>query len=364
MYVLSSRVLKRVSVTLWVCLILKICFLPYSVLGKTTQDTLSWVLVIVAWWLYRLGNSRLPDERRFKAAKDELNLHQVFSERIILYLRSFEDDEKLATFPLNDKALEEDERDFLNDSFSSFKFSPPAYTEEEQLKAVMGESGHFITIRRPNEDFPHSGASRLRVGHEWQEQVRKLMVKSLFVVIRLGTTEGLLWELQTAVEHLEPGRLLLLVPYDEIEYNNFCKQHQDLFPKSLPSYDEGETVGTLRGIICFQEDWTPEFLTLERITLFWPGESLQSSLKVALLPFIDRLNVPYQPLRLSREAIFRWFLFGSGTCGFLFALISNFSNMPVWALLMAGPASLIFIAFIWAEMYVFYSLRSRFPGRY
>jgi hypothetical protein len=99
----------------------------------------------------------------------------------------------------------------------------------------MDEFGYLFTIRKPDEALPHTGASRLQVGQEWQKKVRELMVKSLFVVIRLGTTDGLLWELTTVVQCLEPTRLLLLVPFDKMEYNNFCNQYQDVFPKSPTS---------------------------------------------------------------------------------------------------------------------------------
>lgn len=351
---LSSSVLKRISVALWVCVILMIRFLPHSVLAETVRDMLTVAVAMVATWLYRLGNRRRVQERRVTAARAELNINQLSSERIILYLRSFKDDKKAAILPSTTRTD--------SDGFPT-EVVTLDYTEEEQLNAVMGEFGHFITICRPDEALPHSGASRLRVGHEWQKHVQELMVKSLFVVIRLGATDGLLWELTTAVRYLEPCRLLLLVPFGEREYNKFCKKHQDMFPKSLPSYDEREKVGTLRGIICFQEDWTPELLTLKTSALYPPTHSLQSALRVALLPFIDRSNVPYQPLHLSTAVIFQWLLLGSMACWSWFVTISEFPNLSPWAIGLASAVSLTFIWIICAGMHAYYCLRSKFPGR-
>lgn len=312
---LSSSAQIYISLALWICLIIWIWFVPRSVLEENLHPLvvaiLPWAILFTAAWLFRSGERCLVYERRVTAAEEETDNNELSSRRTILYLRSFEDDEKAA-------------------QLISTRIAGPHggeaihlwYTEEEQLKAVIDEFGYLVAIRKPDDAFPHSGASRLQVGHEWQKKVSELMAKSLFVVIRLGTTDGLLWELQTAVRYLEPCRLLLLVPFDEMEYNNFCNQHQDVFPKSLPSYDQGQKLGSLRGVIWFQEDWTPEFLPLKRSELYLPMYSLQSALKVSLLPFFDRLKLPYQPLQPSFEGMFKWVAGGLTAC----VLISS----PFW----------------------------------
>lgn len=293
-------------------------------------------------------------ERRVTAAEEEPDIDKLSSGRIILYLRSFVDDENAGTLPLVMDI----------DSGGSYECVPWYQTEEEQVKAVMNEFGYFLAIRKPNDAFPHSGASRLQVGHEWQEKVGELMAKSLFVVIRLGTTDGLLWELTTAVQHLEPCRLLLLVPFDKKEYNSFCNQHQDVFPKSLPSYKGGRECGSLRGIIWFQEDWTPEFITLETSELYLPKQSLQSALKVSLLPFIDRLKIPYLPLQVSELAIFKLLFIGFMACIFWSIIILNFLDLPLWWGIPAVAINSIISAGVYAQMREHFCRMKRFPGKY
>lgn len=359
---LSSRVQKRISIALGICFIILIWVVPHRVLEENLSPLvvaiLPWAIIVAAGCLYNSGNICQVHERRVAAAEEGPAINKLFSRRIILYLRPFEDDENAAKLPLAMGTAGD------TTCYHSTEYVPWYHTEEEQVKAAMDEFGDLFAIRKPDDAFPHSGASRLQVGYEWQKRVRELMVKSLFVVIRLGTTDGLLWELQTAVRYLEPCRLLLLVPFDEMEYSNFCNQYQEVFPKSLPSYDEGKKCGTLRGIIWFQEDWTPEFLTLETSDLYFPEYSLQSALKVSLLPFIDRLKLPYQPLDLSGQAIFKRFFMGSIACVFLSIPIWVSPAPPLWWSIPASAIALIILGPICAEMREQYCLRKRFPGRY
>ncbi|MBS0153328.1 MAG: hypothetical protein JSS38_01920 [Nitrospira sp.] len=355
---LTSRVQKRISIALGICFILLISSVSHSVLEENLHPLVVAILLLAIGIAVSLLSHSASicevHERRVTAAQKEPDNSNLPSEQIILYLRSFIDDENAAKLP-----------SIIADSETSSEYIPWAHTEEEQMKAVMDEFGYLYTIQKPDDTFPHAGASRLQVGSEWQTKVRELMAKSLFVVIRLGATDGLLWELQTAVRYLDPCRLLLLVPFDEIEYNNFCGQHQDVFPKSLPRYDEGvETVGTLRGIICFQEDWTPEFLILETSGLYLPKDSLQSALKVALLPFFDRLKLPYQPLHASFGELFERFLWGSIACVLLSVPILASPALSLWFTIPMSAIGLIILGIIYVEMREHYCLKKRFPGRY
>jgi hypothetical protein len=61
---------------------------------------LPWAIAIAAGWLSVSGSRREVYERRVTAAGEEPDSNKLFSGRIILYLRSFVDDENAAKLPL------------------------------------------------------------------------------------------------------------------------------------------------------------------------------------------------------------------------------------------------------------------------
>ena len=92
--------------------------------------------------------------------------------------------------------------------------SHPDSTEEEELATVMNEIGPVVAIGCPGEALPELGAYRIYLQHEdWREEVRNLISAAQLVVIRLGMTEGVLWELRTIITHAKAEHVLLLVPW-------------------------------------------------------------------------------------------------------------------------------------------------------
>jgi transposase len=78
-----------------------------------------------------------------------------------------------------------------------------------QAPTLMNGSGPFVAIGRPGEELPALGAYRTYVQHEaWQEEGRDLLSAAQLVLIRLGMTEGVLWELSTAITQVKAKRLL------------------------------------------------------------------------------------------------------------------------------------------------------------
>jgi hypothetical protein len=82
------------------------------------------------------------------------------------------------------------------------------------------DSDTTIAIAEPRSPrlFVPLGAWRTRLtGLEWREAVRARMREATVIVIAIGSTEGLLWELATVTREGRLGRVLLLVPPDEDE---------------------------------------------------------------------------------------------------------------------------------------------------
>ena len=105
----------------------------------------------------------------------------------VLLLRSFNDDELLDPRPLD--------------------FFQPRY--EETLLSALSSLGPAVCIGRPKDSLGFGGAARLYVSDDtWQQAVRYFMQRARAVVIVVGRTDGLLWEIATAMDVVDRTALL------------------------------------------------------------------------------------------------------------------------------------------------------------
>jgi hypothetical protein len=228
--------------------------------------------------------------------------------RPIVYLRSFQDDTTAAQLHPPPQPPPSQPG-----GVAYSYYNPNAFlTEEEELAAVMNEIGPFVAIGCPGEELPELGAYRTYVQQEdWQEKVRNLISIAQLVIIRLGMTEGVLWELRTAIKHVEAKRLLLLVPWEKSQYAVFRNTYATLFPAGLPEYGASRwfpgNSGSLRGIICFWPGWTPHFLGFKGSFLY--AETVEVTLKKTLLPVFNRLDLSYKPLTVTVSWFWKLVLF-------------------------------------------------------
>jgi hypothetical protein len=171
----------------------------------------------------------------------------------VLYLRSFDDDPKVA-------------RRF---GIAGFKLS----NEEEDLAEIVGTLGPFVAIGRPGEALPYSGAARLYIGEgDWHQRVRQLLSSARLVMLRAGDTPGLWWEVEESAKTVRPERLLFLVPLKRREYDDFRRKAQNYLPCQLPQY-AGRRIPatTIRAVLLFDWDWTPHLLPVQETYFgyFW-----------------------------------------------------------------------------------------------
>ena len=111
----------------------------------------------------------------------------------VLFLRSFDDDEKLS-FSRADKALLD-------------------FSLETRLTNHFHRHGPFIAIGSPKEKVPQVGAARVLLpDDQWQERVLGWMRGAALVVMYAGRTPWVNWELARVIENPGATRLLLLVP--------------------------------------------------------------------------------------------------------------------------------------------------------
>lgn len=135
------------------------------------------------------------------ASRDALAVLADDERQPILYLRSFQDDDKFR------------KRRWWNWLFlwlNPLATLLPRSSEEEQLTQQLQKRGPVVAIGDPGEELPKLGAHRMYVSHDaWQQRVLEFLERSQLVVLRIGLTEGILWELKNAIQQLDPARLII-----------------------------------------------------------------------------------------------------------------------------------------------------------
>jgi hypothetical protein len=85
---------------------------------------------------------------------------------------------------------------------------------EDNLCKALRRVGPVIAIGRPGERLPEVGAARLYVSDRtWQAAVRFFLEQAQVVVIIVGRSSGVRWEIQTALELFRPEGLLFHFPF-------------------------------------------------------------------------------------------------------------------------------------------------------
>ncbi len=212
-------------------------------------------------------------------------------------------------------------------------------TEEEMLAKVLHNFGPMISIGKPGEELPELGAARMYVSEaEWHAKVEHLMKGASLVVLRLGQTEGFWWELEQSIRQINPHELIVLVPYIRNPQARIAIRSRvdALFPKKLPEWTRADKklaaqVGTLRGYLYFDPDWTAHYVDLTRKQWTWKTlprflgfAKARATLTYALRPVFQQLNVPWpEPSIRWAATIFASAIFGGLALLFLFIVIMS-----------------------------------------
>ncbi|NNF16943.1 MAG: hypothetical protein HKN70_09360, partial [Gammaproteobacteria bacterium] len=101
---------------------------------------------------------------------------------------------------------------------------------------------------------------RLYVGHDsWKETVLDLMGRSQLIVLRIGLTEGILWELKNAIDRLPPESFVIwIVPGKGERIDEAEKISQHLHEKSAGILPEAIPLEICKSeFIYFSAGWKP-----------------------------------------------------------------------------------------------------------
>jgi hypothetical protein len=159
-----------------------------------------------SWQISLLGFFLLVRARRFFQV-DADSLLAVDRRPPVLFLRSFDDDEK-QKFSRSDKALLD-------------------FSLETRLSNHFSRFGPFIAIGSPKETVPQLGAARVLLSDdEWQPRVLSWMRDAKLIIMYSGKTHWVNWELRQLVENECATRLILMVP--EIKTWRRSKRNEEI----------------------------------------------------------------------------------------------------------------------------------------
>jgi hypothetical protein len=256
--------------------------------GPLGRGEVKVVLSVLGPVLFVAGGFMFYRGRQYAAAQVPTEAIVSDAKPDVLYLRSFK---------LDPSAFWE--------AFSVAKDSAiGALTEEEDLTEVLKPFGDLVAIGRPGESLPTPGAAKLYVSHEdWQPTVIGKMKTAKLVVIWVGNTPGVLWEMRKAREILRPCQLLLLIMMSSKVYDAFLNEAGQALGVSLPKRESLKKRGSIRGFFRFSADWTPDFLPLKAPRLRHDGH-FRTLFKYALKPVFEDYGVKWVEPPIRKMTVF------------------------------------------------------------
>ena len=305
----GRRLIRLGAASFWVALVLFVLTTPLGRFIGYAVLALDAALLAVVF----LGLAIMRRGRKLMASSGEELLRQD-SRPPVVYLRPFTADE-------------------LGTRVATRYFGWRYFTEEEQLAMVMNEIGPFIAIGDPRETVADLGAARIyaRDGG-WEHKVLDLVSKARLILLRAGTSEGFLYELQAVRSSTSPAQVLLLMPADRTEYEAFRERAGRVFPHPLPEWtDVGrqKVLENMGPIIEFIDDWRPRTLPVIKTTIraAWTAPHV-ARLKLTLKPVFERLGVPFSapPVHRARTA----FTAAGAVIALLAFAVSILINPPGW----------------------------------
>jgi len=202
----------------------------------------------------------------------------------ILFLRPFDQDGALA-YP----RIDMNPKTYLRGVIAYLR----SYTHyEDFLVHAFRKVGPLVAVGEPGEKLPETGAMRVYFPRSdeigWRECVQNLIAKSQIVLLQVGASEGLSWEVEEVTQALRssPSKLVLCIPMpsglrlrtamnqDGVRrniYRSFRVRHVDKFQAGLP-----DDVGSAQ-FVCFDDESQPYFLQCRSEPILGPREATAKS---------------------------------------------------------------------------------------
>lgn len=246
---------RRYETLGWVALTIGAAGIGVQVGEATTSDLVIWIIgavltVVGAWAILRGRQHLAPVLPSLQSLPP--------GERTVLFLRAFNAD---ATFFRPVAARFYWLRSVLTGQPTT---AADLQTEEQQIATAVASFGRMVALGNPSETLPPLGAQRSYADdHTWQAEVLGALDRAELVVLAIGATRNLSWEVQQVVGRNNPTRLVLTVGHDRDAYSYFQQALGAQFPRGLPDYPALSIrqkllkAPSVRAVIWFDADWTP-----------------------------------------------------------------------------------------------------------
>lgn len=189
------------------------------------------IVGFILWrWQHRLGK-----------LKKSISSNGVVNSPYVFYLRSFVADKKTS------KSV---------DLLSSF------HTEEESLVSMFSDIAPVYAIGDPRDKKMPLGATRIYVDDaHWKEKAKEMAKNAVLVVLRLGNTDSLWWEVDMVLENVPLENIVFVVPCTDnfsqvaMLYQILIKRNIDIGKLNIKI--ETKSKGSISRFIFFDKDKTP-----------------------------------------------------------------------------------------------------------
>lgn len=192
--------------TIWLRCLIAVEFVAAPVLfctGVVQQSELlivGWGILVVAGLASIAVLIRLNHHRDQAAAPTISELRSADHRVPVLLLRSFRDDD------LPVQAFRRVRRQLVRSNWERHRFEP-------FLVGLLSNLGPPIAIGRPGEPLPAVGAARDYLTNEqWQAKASQMIEESQFVVLLVGETGGVWWEMNHLASQRALGKCIMIVP--------------------------------------------------------------------------------------------------------------------------------------------------------
>ena len=191
------------------------------------------IILIIGVWLIRSAARNLRTAQKIAAINAEEAL-KLDKRAPVLFLRSFKDDSAVKIIPR------------YADKRNTVELINPNIAFDESIVAQLEQVGPVVAVGKPGEALPPLGALRMYLADDaWQARVLQLMQDSRLIVLLLGETLGLQWEISQifklgyahkSVFYMPPVPLAEKQKRWQILHNYFTT-HLDLsIPKQIPTH--------------------------------------------------------------------------------------------------------------------------------
>lgn len=205
--------------------IIVVIFFPASRFLKGELHSLAYMVGLLGLCLAIYG--------RFFSPEDAIEILEDDTRPPILYLRSFSSENQFIIRRLIKSLLWRGGR----------LFSKDVYVPEVILREAFQSFGPLVALGKPNEKIVPPGAYRMYMSEDgWQAAIKSLINSAQLVVVQLGQTANLWWEINQVINTVGPQRLLFLIPAEWIKqtrcpgYEDFRNAINKLLPWPLPEY--------------------------------------------------------------------------------------------------------------------------------